>query len=105
MNDVKTACPKCGKKEKSTLHHAGLDTTKKDGTIDVKCILCGWEGCVLIRAEVGILKQESIACTKGHPWDKKTLPVIHMDADYINDETETLSCPNCRHIWSLGPDI
>jgi hypothetical protein len=104
MNDLKTACPRCGKKETSTLHHAGLDTIKKDGTIDVKCSLCSWEGRVLIKAEFGLLKQESIACTKDHPWDRKTLPIIHMDADFIDDEN-LLKCPNCGHCWSLGPDI
>lgn len=106
MNDLKTACPRCGKQEKTTLHHAGLETiNKKNGTIPVKCSRCDWEGHVLFLAEFGLLKEEMIACTKDRPWDKKTLPVHHVDADYINDETETLRCPNCGHLWSLGPDV
>lgn len=43
-------------------------------------------------------------CTKDSPWDKKTLPVIHVDADFV-DDSNFLKCPNCGHSWSLGPDV
>jgi hypothetical protein len=43
-------------------------------------------------------------CTKEKPWDKKTLPVLHVDGDFL-DDLEILHCPNCDHYWSLGPDL
>ena len=112
MDDLKTACPVCGRQEKSTLRYSGekpmglpIVTIDDDGTVPAKCIQCGWEGRVFVKAELGLLKQESIACTKEHPWDKKTLPVMHVNADYVDDETELLGCPNCGYTWSLGPDV
>jgi hypothetical protein len=43
-------------------------------------------------------------CTKAHPWDHKTLPIMHVDGDFI-DDSNMLHCPNCGHTWSIGPDI
>lgn len=84
MNDLKTACPKCEKRETSTLYHAGFGSIdRKNGTIPAKCRECGWEGRVLFLFEFGLMKQEMIACTKDHPWDMKTLPVHHADADFM----------------------
>jgi uncharacterized protein YbaR (Trm112 family) len=45
-------------------------------------------------------------CTKETPWDKKTLPVLHVDAKFSEDsDSDILVCPNCGHAWSLGPDV
>jgi hypothetical protein len=49
-------------------------------------------------------EQEKVTCTKDRPWDGKTLPVMHVDADFM-DDTGTFKCPNCGYIWSLGPDV
>jgi hypothetical protein len=43
-------------------------------------------------------------CTKENPWDNRSLPVLHIDGDFV-DDTNILVCPNCGHSWSLGPDI
>jgi len=102
MDDLKTACPVCGRQEKSTLRHDGA--IENNGTVAAHCIQCDWKGSVLIKAELGHLEQEQLACTKEHHWDKKTLPVIHVDADFV-DDTNLLNCPNCGHTWSLGPDV
>lgn len=104
MNDLKTACPKCGRQEHSTLHYDGPKPYAVDeaGTIPAKCIQCGWKGRIYVRAEFGLTKP--VACTKEQPWDRKTLPIIHVDGDFVGD-TDALKCPNCGHIWSLGPDV
>ena len=47
---------------------------------------------------------DGVVCTKEHPWDKKTLPVTHSEADFV-DDTDMLACPNCGYNWSLGPDV
>jgi hypothetical protein len=44
-------------------------------------------------------------CTKDLPWDGKTLPVLHVDADFLEDFNDLLRCPNCGHQWSIGPDV
>ena len=49
-------------------------------------------------------KKEPVHCTKEHPWDNKTLPVVHDDAKFV-DDTQLLLCPICGYCWSLGPDV
>jgi hypothetical protein len=45
-------------------------------------------------------------CTKEAPWDKKTTPVLHVDAKFSEDsDSDILVCPNCGYSWSLGPDV
>ena len=48
--------------------------------------------------------KQKVQCTKENPWDKKTLPVLHVDGDFVGD-TDWLHCPNCGHSWSMGPDV
>lgn len=43
-------------------------------------------------------------CAPEKPWDKKTMPILHVEGDFVGD-TEMLQCPVCGHTWSLGPDI
>jgi transcription elongation factor Elf1 len=107
MNDLKTACPNCGKQEKATLFHDGLETLdKKNGTIPAHCTTCDWKGRVLYLVELGLIKEQVIACTKDSPWDKKTIPVHHVDGDFTDDDFgRFLSCPNCGHNWDIGPDV
>jgi hypothetical protein len=49
-------------------------------------------------------KDNRAKCTKEQPWDGKTLPVLHVEADFI-DDSNTLLCPVCKYCWSLGPDV
>lgn len=106
MNDLKTACPICGRQEKSTLFHDGLETLdKENGTIPAHCTKCNWKGRVLYRFELGVIKEEMVACTKDSPWDKKTIPVHHVDGDFLGDSDRLLHCPNCGHNWDIGPDV
>lgn len=46
----------------------------------------------------------SVVCTKERPWSGKTVPVMHMDADLV-DDNRIYSCPNCGYIWDIGPDV
>lgn len=48
--------------------------------------------------------ENQLRCTKEAPWDKRTLPVLHVDADFFED-SDLLVCPNCGHSWSIGPDV
>lgn len=106
MNDLKPACPNCGEQEKATLFHDGLETLdKKDGTIPAHCIKCNWKGRVLYLAERGLFKEQTIACTKESPWDKKEARVHHVDGDFFDDSDRLLHCPNCGHSWDIGPDV
>ena len=64
---------------------------------------------VLVGAVAGVTlllatPPKEAVCTKGAPWDKKTLPVTHADAKFV-DDSGLLECPNCGHCWSLGPDV
>jgi hypothetical protein len=54
-----------------------------------------------------MIKNEYAArCTKEAPWDKKTTPVLHVDAKFSEDsDSDILVCPNCGYSWSLGPDV
>jgi DNA-directed RNA polymerase subunit M/transcription elongation factor TFIIS len=52
------------------------------------------------------MNEPKATCTKDHPWDKKTLPVIHVDAKFTDDDMgRFLHCPNCGHLWDIGPDL
>jgi hypothetical protein len=44
-------------------------------------------------------------CTKESPWDGRTLPVMHVDGDFLEDFNDLLRCPNCGYQWSIGPDV
>lgn len=43
-------------------------------------------------------KHDKSRCTKEHPWDKATVPVLHVDARFVGD-TELMECPNCGNTW------
>lgn len=45
-------------------------------------------------------KRDRSRCTKANPWDKVTIPVLHVDARAVGD-TELMECPNCGFIWSM----
>lgn len=45
-------------------------------------------------------QRDKSRCTKAHPWDKATVPVLHVDAQFV-DDTGLMECPNCGHIWSV----
>lgn len=54
--------------------------------------------------EAALAAMQPVKCTRERPWDKKTLPVEHTDAQFVGD-TQMLECPHCGHCWSLGPDV
>lgn len=50
---------------------------------------------------------DNARCTKELPWDRKTVPVLHVDAraDDEDPEGSLMKCPNCGFAWSIGRDV
>lgn len=60
----------------------------------------------IVRKALGDPWPPETRCTKETPWDKKTLPVLHVDAKFSDDsDSDIFVCPNCGYSWSLGPDV
>jgi hypothetical protein len=52
--------------------------------------------------QLGTLEHPNqVRCTKATPWDGKTLPVLHEDAEFFG-ETSILVCPHCDLSWDVG---
>ena len=64
-----------------------------------------------LRLQLQLLRRDpvrtdiEVTCTKERPWSGKTLPVLHVDADFLDDSDRFLSCPNCGYNWDIGPDV
>ncbi len=63
-----------------------------------------------LRLQLQLLRRDPIRvnfevkCTKERPWSGKTLPVMHVDADLV-DDNRIFGCPNCGYHWDIGPDV
>lgn len=57
---------------------------------------------LLLRDPIRI--SEEVDCTKERPWNGRTLPVMHVDADLV-DDNRIFGCPNCGYHWDIGPDV